>query len=313
MSELIWSEKYRPATIDDCILPEGLKTILKGHVSKGMIPNVIFSGGPGTGKTTAAKAMIAELGADFMLVNGSLKGNIDTLRNEIESYAATVSFGGGRKYVIVDEADGLTFQTQQALRNFIEHFADNCSFILTCNHVNKLSEAIRSRCPVFEFNIPKDEKSSLLKQALVAVAKILKNEGIQFDSKILVEFVKRNYPDLRKTIGRLQHLAQQTGKIDSEVFKETLDGSIETLMKIVGQKHFTEMRKWVAENEDLSFALLIESIYDQADKWFVKESIPQLVLILAKYDYQAGFVTNTTVNTVACLTEIMSECDFNDV
>jgi len=306
-----WVEKYRPRKIDECILPKNLKEMFAGHVRNGFIPNMTLVGKPGTGKTTSALAMINEIGADYMVINGSMEGNIDTLRTKISDYASTVSFDGGRKYVIVDEADGMTHATQSALRAFIEQHSENCGFILTCNFQNKLIEALISRCPITEFTFPKNEYKALLKQAIVSVAKILKAEGVEFDGQILAEFVKRHYPEMRTTIGKLQNVVRDTGKLDSSVFHMDSEGSIDQLIEYLREKHFPNVRRWVAENSDIDFAYLSQILYKKADSFVEVKSIPDLVLILAKYDYQNGFVVNPEVNTVAMLTEIMIECNFS--
>lgn len=307
--EFLWVEKYRPHKIEDTILPEEMKTIFKQFVQQEKIPNLLLSGPPGCGKTTVAKAMLDEIGADYMMINGSLNGNIDTLRNEIQRYASAVSLTGNRKYVILDEADYLNANsTQPALRNFIEEYSKNCGFILTCNFVNRIIEPLRSRCSTIEFKIGKKELPQLATQFLKRVNFILTSEEIPFEKAVVAEVIKKHYPDWRKVIQELQKYSA-TGKIDTGILVNFSESSIKELMKNLKEKNFTQARKWVAENVD-SDSVIFRTIYDTASDYIQKNSIPALVLILAKYQYQEAFVADKELNVIACLTEIMVECEF---
>lgn len=310
LDDVLWVEKYRPRTISETILPKELKDTFQEFVNKKEIPNLLLTGKAGTGKTTVARAMLEELDCDYIVINGSLNGNIDTLRNEIMSFASTVSLRGGRKYVILDEADYLNpNSTQPALRNFIEEYSRNCGFILTCNFKNRIIEPLHSRCSVVEFKIPREDKPKLAAQFFKRVLSLLSQEQIQFDEKAVAGVIEKHFPDFRRVLNELQRYAA-TGKIDSGVltnFKE------ETLKEIIGylkQKNFTNVRKWVGEHGDVDTTSFFRSLYDIATEYLKPSSIPQLVLILAEYQYKAAFVADHEINITACLTEIMVECEF---
>lgn len=310
MSEFLWVEAYRPKKISECILPNNLKVTFQEFVNKKNIPNLLLTGGPGVGKTTVARAMLEEVDADYIVINGSMNGNIDTLRNEIMQFASTVSFTGGRKYVILDEADYLNpNSTQPALRNFMEEFSNNCGFILTCNFKNRIISPLHSRCSVVDFNIPKDQKMKLASQFLNRVCNILVNEDIDFDKKVVAEFITRHFPDWRRVINELQRYSA-TGRIDSGILSSTSDSSIKELVNHLKAKSFTEMRKWVAENNDIDSTALFRKLYDISTSYLEPRSIPQLVLLLADYQHKAAFVADHEINIVACFTEIMTSCEF---
>ena len=310
MSEFLWAEKYRPKRISECILPNKLKETFQEFVDKGNIPNLLLTGGPGVGKTTVARAMLNEVNADFIVINGSMNGNIDTLRNEIMQFASTVSFTGGRKYVILDEADYLNpNSTQPALRNFMEEFSNNCGFILTCNFKNRIIEPLHSRCSVVEFTIPKNDKANIGLNFFNRVKDILSQENITFDKKVVAEFVTKYFPDWRRVINELQRYSA-TGNIDSGILADTGDGSIKELVSFLRAKSFTEMRKWVAQNNDVDSTTLFRKLYDGASTYLEPRSIPQLVLLLADYQNKAAFVADHEINMVACFTEIMTDCEF---
>jgi DNA polymerase III delta prime subunit len=310
MSEFLWVEAYRPKKISECILPDNLKVTFQEFVNKKNVPNLLLTGGPGVGKTTVAKAMLEEVDADYIVINGSMNGNIDTLRNEIMQFASTVSFTGGRKYVILDEADYLNpNSTQPALRNFMEEFSNNCGFILTCNFKNRIISPLHSRCSVVDFNIPKDQKMKLASQFLNRVCNILVNEDIDFDKKVVAEFITRHFPDWRRVINELQRYSA-TGRIDSGILSSTSDSSIKELVNHLKAKSFTEMRKWVAENNDIDSTALFRKLYDISTSYLEPRSIPQLVLLLADYQHKAAFVADHEINIVACFTEIMTSCEF---
>ena len=310
MSEFLWVEAYRPKKISECVLPDNLKVTFQEFVNKKNVPNLLLTGGPGVGKTTVAKAMLEEVDADYIVINGSMNGNIDTLRNEIMQFASTVSFAGGRKYVILDEADYLNpNSTQPALRNFMEEFSNNCGFILTCNFKNRIISPLHSRCSVVDFNIPKDQKMKLASQFLNRVCSILVNEDIDFDKKAVAEFITRHFPDWRRVINELQRYSA-TGRIDSGILSNTSDSSIKELVNHLKAKSFTEMRKWVAENNDIDSTALFRKLYDMSTCYLEPRSIPQLVLLLADYQHKAAFVADHEINMVACFTEVMTSCEF---
>jgi DNA polymerase III delta prime subunit len=310
MSEFLWVEAYRPKKISECVLPDNLKETFQEFVNKKNVPNLLLTGGPGVGKTTVAKAMLEEVDADYIVINGSMNGNIDTLRNEIMQFASTVSFTGGRKYVILDEADYLNpNSTQPALRNFMEEFSNNCGFILTCNFKNRIISPLHSRCSVVDFNIPKDQKMKLASQFLNRVCSILVNEDIDFDKKAVAEFITRHFPDWRRVINELQRYSA-TGRIDSGILSNTSDSSIKELVNHLKAKSFTEMRKWVAENNDIDSTALFRKLYDMSTCYLEPRSIPQLVLLLADYQHKAAFVADHEINMVACFTEVMTSCEF---
>ena len=310
MEEYIWVEKYRPKSINDCVLPNSLKQTFHELVKQNNIPNLLLAGGPGVGKTTVAKAMLNEIGADYIIINGSMNGNIDTLRNEIKDFASTMSFTNNRKYVILDEADYLNPQsTQPALRNFMEEFSKNCGFILTCNFKNRIIEPLHSRCSVVEFNIPKAERPRVASQFFKRVTDILKQENIEHDPKVVARMVESHFPDFRRVLNELQRYSA-TGTIDTGVLANTGDTSVEELVSHLKSKSFTEMRKWIAQNSDTDTASTLRKLYDIANEKMKPHSVAQLVLILADYQYKAAFVADQEINLVACMTEIMANCEF---
>ena len=309
LEEFLWVEKYRPKTVADTILPEDLKKVFQQFVDQKNIPNLILSGTAGVGKTTVAKAMCEELGCDYIVINGSMNGNIDTLRNDISRFASSVSLSGGRKMVILDEADYLNAQsTQPALRNFMEEFSANCGFILTCNFVDRIIEPLHSRCSVVKFRIRKSELPELAKQFLRRVCGILDNEGVTYDKSAVVEVIKKHFPDWRRVINELQHYSA-TGAIDSGILRNFSDDSLNKLIGYMKDKNFTAVRKWVAES-DMDTNEFFRAFYDKAENYLVSGSIPMLVLHLAKYQYQNSFAADPEINLVACLTEIMADCTF---
>jgi len=310
MSEFLWVEAYRPKKISECVLPTNLKVVFQEFVNKKNIPNLLLTGGPGVGKTTVARAMLEEVNADYIVINGSMNGNIDTLRNEIMQFASTVSFTGGRKYVILDEADYLNpNSTQPALRNFMEEFSNNCGFILTCNFKNRIIDPLHSRCSVVDFNIPKDEKMKLASQFLNRVNGILVHEDVDFDKKVVVELITKHFPDWRRVLNELQRYSA-TGQIDSGILANNGEASIAELIKHLKAKSFTGMRKWVAYNSDIDTATLFRKLYDISSTEFKQRSIPQLVVLMADYQHKAAFVADQEINNVAFFTEVMSSCEF---
>ena len=310
MEEFLWVEKYRPKSINDCILPDSLKHTFQEFVNQDNIPNLLLSGGPGVGKTTVAKAMLTEINADYIVINGSMNGNIDTLRNEIKDFASTMSFSNSRKYVILDEADYLNPQsTQPALRNFMEEFSKNCGFILTCNFKNRIIEPLHSRCSVVEFNIPKQVRPKVASQFFKRVGNILKEENVEYDLTVVAKMVESYFPDFRRVLNELQRYSA-IGKIDTGVLAATNDASIEDLVSNLKAKSFSEVRKWVAQNSDIDSSSMLRKLYDIANEKMKPHSVAQLVLILADYQYKAAFVADQEINLVACMTEIMANCEF---
>jgi len=311
MGDYLWVEQYRPPSIKECILPERLKSVFQAFVDKNQVPNLLLTGGPGVGKTTVARALLNELDLDYIIINGSMKGNIDTLRTEISQFASTVSFTGGRKYVILDEADYLNPQsTQPALRNFMEEFSNNCGFILTCNFKNRIIEPLHSRCSVVDFTMTNKEKAGLASQFMKRVENILKMKGVEFDQKVIAELIMKHMPDWRRVLNELQRYSV-TGKIDVGILTTLSDESFDSLVSMMKNQDFTGIRKWVVDNADIESSTLFRKLYDYANKKMKPMSIAQMVLILAKYQYQAAFVVDHEINNVACLLEIMTDCEWS--
>jgi DNA polymerase III delta prime subunit len=308
--DFLWVEKYRPNSVAETILPNELKRTFQEFVNQDNIPNLLLSGGAGVGKTTIAKAMLNEMGCTYITINGSMNGNIDTLRTEIKNFASTVSLSGGRKYVILDEADYLNPQsTQPALRNFMEEFSKNCGFILTCNFKNRIIAPLHSRCSVVDFTIPKSEITEMAAEFYKRCKEILKMESVKFDNQVLAEVIKKYFPDNRRILNELQRYGTG-GQIDVGILSSVGDVSISDLVKSLRDKEFTNMRKWVATNIHNDVSTIFRKIYDSASDFLQPQSIPQLVTIIADYQYKSAFVVDQEINLVACLTEIMVECDF---
>jgi len=310
MNEFLWVEKYRPQTIDQCILPDNIKETFKAVVNGGELHNMLLTGTAGLGKTTVAKALCNELDLDYLLINGSEESGIDTLRNKIKQFASSVSLQGGYKVVILDEADYLNPQsTQPALRGFIEEFSANCRFILTCNFKNRIIDPLHSRCSVIEFNISKKESVKLCGSFLQRCKNILSEEGVAYDEKILAELIMKYMPDWRRVLNELQRYGT-SGNIDSGILVSLSDVSINELMNALKLKDFKKMRQWVSNNIDSDPAQLFRKIYDNMNDYVNPQSIPQLVLILADYQYKNSFVADHELNMVACCTEIMAGVQF---
>jgi DNA polymerase III delta prime subunit len=310
-TEFLWVEKYRPPTIDDTILPKAIHDTLVGFLKAGDLPNLLFSGPPGIGKTTAAKAMLETLGVDYIVVNGSMNGNIDTLRNEILTFASSVSFmTGKRKYVILDEADYLNaVSTQPALRNFMEQYSVNCGFILTANYKNKIIPALRSRCTEVDFAFTADDKVAMATAFFKRAQSILNNENVKFDKKVLAEVISKHMPDWRRALNELQGYAVN-GSIDAGILANLNEISLFDLMVLMKAKNYTDIVKWVYENIHNDHNTLFRALFEEAKKYVTKESIPLMVLIIGKYDYQMAFAVNHDITLICCLTEIMLECEF---
>lgn len=310
MEEFLWVERYRPKRVSDTVLPAELKAVFQQFVDQRNIPNLILAGGPGIGKTTIARAMLEELGCDYIVINGSMNGNIDTLRNDILEFASSMSLEGGRKYVILDEADYLNANsTQPALRNFMEEFSKNCGFILTCNFVQRIIEPLHSRCSVIDFKLPKKELPVLASQMMQRAVTILEDNQIPFDNAAVAEVVRKYLPDWRRVINELQRYSA-TGRIDSGILANTTAESITQLINAMKDKNFSQVRKWVGQHSDTDSVTLYRQFYDNASQYFKAASIPQLVLILAKYQHQAAFVADHEINNAACMLEIMIDCEF---
>ena len=308
MKEFLFVEKYRPQTIEDCILPSGLKETFQKIVDKGEIPNMMFTGSAGVGKTTVARALCNELDLDYMLINGSEDGNIDTLRGKIKQFASTISLQGGQKVVILDEADYLNPQsTQPALRGFIEEFSSNCRFILTCNFKNRIIDPLHSRCSIYEFNL--GNKAEMAQTFMARLQFILDSEHIIYDNAVIAELIMKYIPDWRRVINECQRYGM-SGHIDTGILVTLSESSIAGLMQDLKTKNFKKMRKWVTDNIDVESAKLFRLIYDNMSDYVEPSSIPQLVLILADYSYKDSFVADHELNVVACMTEIMSSINF---
>jgi DNA polymerase III delta prime subunit len=309
--EYLWSQRFRPHKIADVVLPEDIKKNFQAFVDNKNVPNLVLSGGPGMGKTTVAMAMLDEIGADYIKKNGSKDGNIDTLRNEITQFASSVSFAGGRKYVILDEADYLNAQsTQPALRAFMEDYSKNCGFILTCNYKNRLIEPLRdSRCTVIDFSFSKKEKPVLMAQFYKRVINILDLEKVEYDKKAVIEVIAKGYPDWRGILNRLQTYSQ-TGKIDTGILVNLEDDNLKVLLDCIRERDYTNSRKWVAENLDGMEQQIIRKLYDTSKDYMTKDGQVALVLILDEAQYRMAFSPDRELTMMAAIVKIMGECEF---
>jgi DNA polymerase III delta prime subunit len=309
MEHLLWVEKYRPARIEDCILPDAIKETFQEFVKRKEIPNLLLSGTAGVGKTTVAKALCNEVGCDYIIINGSDESGIDVLRNKIKNYASSVSLMGGRKVIIIDEADYLNpNSTQPALRGAIEEFASNCSFIFTCNFKNRIIDPIHSRCSVIDFKI-NGSKPKLAAQFFKKVENILSQERVTYDKEVVAAIITKHFPDNRRILNELQRYSV-AGTIDKGILSSVSDIQLADLLRALKEKDFASARKWVTNNLDNDPARIFRKLYDSLYESLKPQSVPQLVLILAKYQYQAAFVADSEINLIACLTEIMVDCEF---
>lgn len=308
--EFLWVERYRPHKISDCILPDRLKTIFQEYVTDGNIPNLMLTGTAGVGKTTVAMAMCDEIGVSYLFINSSEERGIDMLRTKIKGFASTISFTGGRKVIILDEADYLTPEAQAGLRGAIEEFSSNCTFIFTCNFKSRLIDALHSRCAVIDFTLKGDEKPRMAAQMFSRASNILAQEGVEYDKQVLAKLVEKYFPDYRRTLNELQRFSSK-GNLDAGIISQLSDvRKIGDLIGYLKDKNFGEMRKWVVANSDIDPIRVYRKIYDSAMEYFKPESIPQAVIILSKYQYQSAFVADQEVNLVACLTELMVDCEY---
>ena len=310
--EFLWVEKYRPRKIEDCILPDNIKQTFLDFLDKGEVPNLLLAGPAGCGKTTVAKALCNELGVDYYVINGSDEGRfLDTVRNNAKNFASTVSLqGSGKpKIIIIDEADNTTSDVQLLLRAFTEEFSGNCRFIFTCNYKNKIIEPLHSRCAVVEFSIGGKQKPVIAAQFFKRIQTILDQESIEFDNKVLVELINKHFPDWRRVLNEIQRYSSG-GAIDAGILATFSDVKVNNLIQNLKQKNFPEVRKWVVDNLDNDSGVLMRRIYDALYTSLANSSIPAAVLIIAKYQYQIAFVADQEINLLACLTEIMVECEF---
>ena len=309
MQHLLWTEAHRPKTIEECILPERLKKPFQEYVNSEKIPHLLLSGGAGVGKTTVAKAMCNQIDADYIMINGSDESGIDVFRTKIKNFASSMSFTGGRKVIIIDEADYLNpNSTQPALRNAMEEFASNCSFIFTCNFKNRIIDPLHSRCAVVDFTLKNDEKTKMAGQFFKRIQTILQGENVEYEDKVIAELIKKHFPDFRRILNELQRYSQ-FGKIDVGILAQIGDISIAEITKHLKNKDFGAIRKWVA-TADFDAATLYRKLYDNLYEVLQPQSIPQAVIILADYQYKQAFVADAEINTVACLTELMVSVEF---
>jgi len=311
-NEFLWVEKYRPKTIENCILPEDIKKTFTDFLNKGEVPNLLLCGPAGCGKTTVAKALCTELGVDVYVINGSDEGRfLDTVRNTAKNFASTVSLTSTAKHkvIIIDEADNTTTDVQLLLRAFTEEFSGNCRFILTCNYKNKIIEPLHSRCAVIEFGIKSKEKPQIAGSFFNRIRTILEKECIEYDPKVLVQLINKHFPDWRRVLNELQRYSV-SGKIDTALLVSFNDDKTTDLIKKLKEKNFPEVRKWVVNNLDNDPGVLLRRVYDTLYNTLESSSIPAAVLIIAKYQYQIAFVADQEINLLAALTEIMCECEF---
>ena len=310
--EFVWVEKYRPKKIEECILPDNTKKTFLDFLDKGEVPNLLLSGPPGCGKTTVAKALCEQLGSDYYVINGSDEGRfLDTVRNNAKNFASTVSLSSSAKHkvIIIDEADNTTPDVQLCLRAFTEEFIGNCRFIFTCNYKNKIIQPLHSRCSVIDFALKGKEKQLLAGNFFKRLQEILDTEGVEYDNKVLVELIKKHFPDWRRVLNEVQRYSS-SGKIDSGILASFSNVKTDDLFKCLKVKDFPKVRKWVVDNLDNDPTVLLRSIYDACYTSLEGAGVAAAVLIIAKYQYQSSFVADQEINMLACLTEIMVECEF---
>lgn len=310
LKNLIWSEKYRPKNLDECIIPEDIRETFKGFVSKGNIPPLLVSGGPGTGKSSIVLALLKTLDADFIDINGSLNGNIDTLRNEIKDFASSVSlFKKGRKYVVISEADYLTQPAQAGLRAFIEEYHQNCGFIFTCNYKHRLIEPLHSRFTNIDFDFTPKVLDKLKIQFFKRLISILDGENVSYDKNVLVELIRKHFPDMRRILNECERYSSN-GKIDTGILVSELDDNFELLVTILKEKKYTEMRKWVSENSHIDINVLIRKIYDKSVALLKPNNVPAISLLCGKYMYESAFIADPEICSSCFLTEVMVDSEW---
>jgi len=312
MDNFLWVEKYRPKTIDQCILSDTIKGTLEDLVKEEKVPNLMFTGPAGVGKTTVARAICDMTNSDYIIINGSDEGRmIDTLRTKMTQFCSTISLQGGRKVVIIDEADYMNPDSvQPAMRGFIEKFADNCSFIFTCNYKNRIIEPIHSRCAVVDFTLPKSEKPAIAQQFMIRCGVILSEENVEHDKNVIAALINKHFPDFRRVLNEMQRYST-SGTIDSGILANIGELNLNQLVTALREKNFPNMRQWVTSNVDNDPASVYRKIYDKLYEVVDKGSIPQAVLIIADYQYKSAFVADQEINLVACLIELMAECEFS--
>ena len=310
--EFLWVEKYRPNKVDDCILPDTIKEVFKGFVNQGELPNLLLSGTAGVGKTTIAKALCEEIGASYIVINGSDEGRfLDTVRNRVRQFATTVSLtsGASHKVVIIDEADNTTNDVQLSLRTAVEEFHGNCRFIFTCNFINKIIEPLHSRCTVVDFRIKNDQAVKLQGEFFTRLKTILTNENVEYEDKVLAKLTKRYYPDWRRLINECQRYSA-TGSINSAILVDVADVNLDSLLSALKKKEFTTVKNWVVQHMDNDPTMVMRKIYDSLYNVLKPASIPEAVLIIAKYMNSIPIVPDQEINLLACLTEVMMSCEF---
>ena len=309
--DFLWVAKYRPTKISECVLPSDLQEPFSDFIDQGKLPNLIFAGGPGTGKTTAAMALCEETQTDYLMVNGSDEGrNIDTVRTTLNQFCSSVSMTGNRKAIIMDEADYMNPDSvQPALRGFVEKFGNNVSFIFTCNYPNRIIDPIHSRCAVIDFLIPNNEKPKIAEKYLELCEGILEKESVKFEKKVLIQLIMKHFPDFRRVLNELQRYSS-SGKIDTGILTSLEELNVTELVESLKTKRFSDMRKWTNSNMDSDTTRIFRKLYDSLSSYLKPQSVPQAVLIIADYQYKSAFVADQEINMVACLTEIMVECSF---
>jgi DNA polymerase III delta prime subunit len=313
MRNLIWTEKFRPRTIEETILPQEIRETFTSFRDTQSIPNLLLSGPPGTGKTTIAKALLRELNYEFIFINGSdsSESGIDALRTRIRTFASSVSLEGKKKFILIDEADHLSPMVQPALREFMERFAENAGFILTCNYMNRIIEPLRSRMSIIEFTIHSDDKKPVIKQFHKRVCEILDQENVQYDPKVVLKFIIKHFPDFRRVLNELQKFSV-SGEITEKVLRSVKEETVEELMQYLKSRDFSSMRKWVAENIDIGSAAIFRKLFESMNDYLKTSSIPNMVIILADYQYKSVHVPDEELNMVAALVEVMAEVEFKD-
>lgn len=307
--EILWAEIYRPHKVSECILPDAVKATFQQYVDKEQIPNLLLTGSTGTGKSSVAKAMCDEIGADYIFINGSLENGVDLLRTKIQGFGSSVSFTGGRKIIIMDEADNLTPAAQLAFRGVIEELSVNCSFIFTCNYKNRIIEAIHSRCATIEFKLAAKDKVAMAEAFYARVTEILNKEKITFDAAVVGKLIMKFFPDYRKVLNELQRYAAKNGTINEEILSQLTEAKIDELVGYLKAKDFKNLRKWVGSNSDNDSGMIMRALYDRMAEIFKPQSLPVLVVLTGKYMYQSGYSVDQEINLAAYLTEVMVECE----